>query len=358
MMRGPASSPRKKGLRTTVIVGSTVLAVAAVVVASVGLGGNASTPPASTGPSLATAVVTRTTLRQTQQVNGTLGYGVPVRVKATGHGTVTWLPALGAVLRRGQAVYQVDSQPVSLFYGTRPFYRPLRTGDSGEDVREVEQNLAALGYTGFAVDTKYTASTATALRKWQKDRGLTQNGAFDPARVVLAPGALRVASLAVAPGDPAGGEILSYSGTTRLVRVALDVALQSLAAKGSPATVTLPNGTSVDGTVASVGTVATAGHAPSDPATIDVSVSLANQSGLGSLDEAPVTVTLVAASVSNVLTVPVAALVALADGGTGVQVISGSTSRYVTVQLGMFGNGRVQVDGAGIAEGTLVAVPS
>jgi hypothetical protein len=54
----------------------------------------------------------------------------------------------------------------------------------------------------------------------------------------------------------------------------------------------------------------------------------------------------------------VAALAALAGGGYGVQVVTGSTSHYVRVQLGMFAGGRVQVTGAGIAAGTRVGVPS
>ncbi|MFC7592205.1 peptidoglycan-binding protein [Nonomuraea antimicrobica] len=158
-------------------------------------------------------------MTQTQQVNGTLDYGTAVRVSARGNGTITWLPALGAMVRRGQAMYRIDSRPVSLFYGRRPFYRTLSWGNSGADVKEVEQNLAALGYTGFTVDTNYTAATATAVRKWQKDHSYLQTGVFDPATVVLAPAAVRVASLAVQLGDPAGGQVLSYTGTTRVVRI-------------------------------------------------------------------------------------------------------------------------------------------
>jgi hypothetical protein len=346
-------------VRGVTIAGSAVLVAAAVVAASVGFGGNGASPsPRTTGPTVATAPVTRTTLTQTQQVNGALSYGTPVRVNATGGGTITWLPALGAVLRRGRAVYQVDNRSVFLFYGRRPPYRSLHSGDSGEDVKEVEQNLAALGYTGITVDTKYTAATATAVRRWQKDHSLTRTGVFDPGAVVLAPGELRVASLAVQLGDHPGGQVLSYSGTTRVVQIPLDVALQSMARKGSAATVTLPDGRKVDGTIAAVGSVASPGSQPEDPATIDVTVTMADQSKLGTLDQAPVTVTLVSASVQNVLTVPVAALVALADGGTGVQVVTGSTSHFATVQLGMFANGRVQISGEGIAEGALVGVPS
>lgn len=349
------------GLRAAAVAGSTLLVAAAVVAASIGFGGGGGGPTprsTSTGPALATAPVTRTSLTQTQQVNGTLGYGAPVRVKTHGNGTITWLPALGTVVNRGQVMYQIDYRPVSLFYGDRPFYRSLNTGDTGEDVKVLEQNLAALGYTGVTVDTTYTSATATAVRKWQKDHSLTQNGVFDPAAVVLAPAAVRIATVDLQLGDPADGQVLSYSGTTRIVQVALDVALQTIAKKGSSATITLPDGTNLAGTVANVGSVAVAGRLETDPATIDVTVSVADQSKLGTLDQAPVTVTLVAATVENVLTVPVAALVALAEGGTAVQVVDGSTSHYVTVRLGMFANGRVQVTGDGIVEGTLVGVPS
>jgi hypothetical protein len=56
--------------------------------------------------------------------------------------------------------------------------------------------------------------------------------------------------------------------------------------------------------------------------------------------------------------VPVSALVGLADGGYGVQVVIGTASHYVRVQLGMFAGGRVQVSGDGIAAGARVGVPS
>jgi peptidoglycan hydrolase-like protein with peptidoglycan-binding domain len=345
-------------LRITLVVGAAGAVAAAVAGAAVGLGGGAAGTTRGTGPVLATAPVTRATLTQTQQVNGTLDYGAPVTVNGRGSGVITWLPAPGAVIGRGQPVYRADNQPVPLFYGRLPLYRPLQAGDVGADVREVERNLAALGYTGVTVDRYYTAATAAAVWQWQHDLGLTPTGVLNPADVVLAPGRLRVASLTAHLGDPATGPALTYTSTTRGVRIALDVALRGLARPGATATVTLPDGTTVHGTVATVGSVATAGQSAGDPATIAVTVTLADQAPLGRLDLAPVVVKLVSARVNNVLTVPVAAIVALAGGGYGVQVVTGSTSRYVRVQLGMFAGGRVQVTGAGIAAGTRVGVPS
>jgi len=255
-------------------------------------------------------------------------------------------------------VYRADNRPVPLFYGRLPLYRPLQAGDTGADVTEVERNLAALGYTGVTVDRYYTAATAAAVWQWQHDLGLTPTGVLTPADVVLAPGKLRVASLTAHLGDQATGPVLTYTGTTRVVQVGLDVALQRLARPHAAAAVTLPDGTTVHGRIASVGSVATAGTSASQPATIAVTVTIARQAALGGLDQAPVVVKLVSQRIKNVLTVPVAALVGLADGGYGVQVVTGTTSHYVPVQLGMFAGGRVQVTGDGITAGTRVGVPS
>jgi peptidoglycan hydrolase-like protein with peptidoglycan-binding domain len=361
-------------LRTTSVVAAVTVVLGAAAAAAVGFTAGAPATPTTVGVGTlpATAPITRATLTQTKEVNGVLGYGTPVTVTARGgQGTITWLPAGGATLRRGKAVYKLDNVPIPLFYGDLPLYRELRPGLTGPDVEEVERNLAALGYTGFTVDTRYTAATATAVRRWQQAMGRTQTGAFDPAGVVIARGPVRVVSLTAHLGDPAGGAVLAYAGTTRVVRVNLDPALQDMAKVGRRATITLPDGSTVNGKVAAVGTVATAAQDENQSgggqdqdqnqnqaATIEVTVTVADQSKFGRLDQAPVIVELTSASVENVLTVPVAALVALAEGGYGVQVVTGSTSRYVAVEPGMFANGRVEVSGAGLTEGTLVGVPS
>jgi hypothetical protein len=59
-----------------------------------------------------------------------------------------------------------------------------------------------------------------------------------------------------------------------------------------------------------------------------------------------------------VLTVPVAALLALAEGGYGVQVVTGTATRIVAVRTGLFAAGRVEVSGDGLTEGMTVGMPS
>src|SRR6185312_15515651 len=76
-----------------------------------------------------------------------LGHGLTRPVKGGRPGIVTWLPASGATLKRGATLYRVDDQPVPVFYGSTPLFRPLdRLHIVGRDVRVVAENLEALGY--------------------------------------------------------------------------------------------------------------------------------------------------------------------------------------------------------------------
>jgi peptidoglycan hydrolase-like protein with peptidoglycan-binding domain len=276
--------------------------------------------------------------------------------------TVTWLPPPGTVIQPGAAVYKVDNRPVVLLSGETPLYHVLAVGVAGPDVRMLETNLSALGYGGFTVDDAFTAATESAVKRWQKDLGLVQTGTVDVNQVVVAPGAVRVTEHKTAAGADATGEVLAYTGTTRGVIVPLEVTRQHLVTVGLVATVNLPGGRTVTGTVASIGTVAHQAGGQSgggdQPATVDVEVGIADQAALGSLDAAPVDLMLVVAERKDVLTVPVAALVALAEGGYGVQVVEGATTRYIAVKPGMFAAGQVEVTGDGIAEGVVVGVPA
>jgi len=90
---------------------------------------------------------------------------------------------------------------------------------------------------------------------------------------------------------------------------------------------------------------------------IEAIVSLRDAKAAAGLDVAAVSVLFTAAEHKDVLTVPVAALLALAEGGYGVEVVGGSNSHYVRVETGLFANGRVEISGDGIAEGTAVGMP-
>jgi hypothetical protein len=91
-------------------------------------------------------------------------------------------------------------------------------------------------------------------------------------------------------------------------------------------------------------------------ATIQVTVAIADQKALGGLAEAPVDVRYVAHERKDVLTVPVDALLALREGGYGLEVVDGAGSRVVRVEAGLFAGGRVEVSGDGVTEGLPVGV--
>src|SRR5260370_985882 len=81
-------------------------------------------PAAAAAVPLGTAPVVRTDLTNTVQVSGSIGYAGSYTVVNQAAGTAyTALPAPGATIRRGQALYEVDGTPVTLFYGPTPEWR-------------------------------------------------------------------------------------------------------------------------------------------------------------------------------------------------------------------------------------------
>jgi hypothetical protein len=128
-------------------------------------------------------------------------------------------------------------------------------------------------------------------------------------------------------------------------------------------TITLPDGQTTPGTVSSVGTVATTpsgnGNSGSSP-TITVLVTPDDPAATGNLDQAPVEVSITTGSAKDALVVPVDALLALAGGGYGLEVVSPKGRHsYEPVSLGLFDDaaGVVQITGPGVASGQRIVVP-
>jgi len=337
----------------------------------------AATPGIATG----TATVVRTDLSNTIQVAGALGYRGSYGVVNEATGTAyTALPATGTAVNRGQRLYEVDGTQVMLFYGARPAWRSLSEWVlPGPDVAQLDRNLIALGFGKYlTVSDYYTAATAYAVGRWQQAAGLPVTGTVPLGQVVFAPGAIRVTAVAAVLGSPPqpGAQVLTATSTAPVVTAQLPVAQEYLVRSGQQVTVTLPDGvTTTPGTVAAVSSVATApsgsgqdsGSQPSPgsgrgQASVAMTVQLNRPLAAGGFDQAPVSVSIVAAHVSAVLAVPVSALVALAGGGYAVEVVHGAgtavTRQLVAVQTGLFSSTLVQVSGAGIAAGQRVEVPA
>ncbi|MFG2993331.1 peptidoglycan-binding protein [Streptomyces sp. NPDC048257] len=319
----------------------------------------------------ATAPVKRGDLSSGLQVEGTLGYAQERKLNAGGPGVLTWIAGAGSAVERDGKLYEVNGRAVRLMYGSTPMYRPLKSGDKGEDVKQLKRNLQALGY-GSGLDPQdgaFTAGTAAAVKRWQKAHKAAETGEVGKEDVAFASGPQRVRANDAAVGDePGPGKpVLTVTGTERIVRFQLDAAKAGAAKSGDPVTVRLPGGGSATGRIDSVGGSAqpdekgdggAGGPGGGDKkAKVEVMVTFDKPAEVNAPDQSPVTVALTGETRKGVLSVPVNALLALAGGGFGVQVVEDGRAREVPVELGMFGNGRVEVTGDALKEGMQVGIP-
>jgi peptidoglycan hydrolase-like protein with peptidoglycan-binding domain len=343
------------------------LAGVAVLVVTNSRAGSTGTPLV-TGVSTGTAAVRRVDIAERQQVSGTLGYEGVYNVIASGPGVLTRLPAVGEVVRRGQAVYEIDGRPVVLMYGTRPPWRPLEPGmTDGVDVEQLESNLKELGYgAGLTVDQHFTTSTTTAVRRWQQAAHLTVTGSVPAGQIVFMPDAVRIGAHDLRLGEQVEPGALVEHGTSDKPAITIELSPQQLptAKVGDRVVVTMPDGKTRDGHIAHIGAVATSGGGananangqsqPTAPVTVQVDGATS-----GFLDQSEVQVAITVESHPHILAVPITALNALPDGAYEVIVVDGASTRRVHVQTGLFDEiaGLAEVSGPGLAEGQKVQVP-
>ncbi|MEH0841830.1 peptidoglycan-binding protein [Micromonospora sp. CPCC 205711] len=365
---GPTMSGwrRRRRIRTWAMAGTGVAVLAVAAAATVGLGTGDPEPAASDPRSVRTVEVTRGNLVDYVVLDGQVGYGPPTPMRCEATGTTTWLAPAGATVQRGGSLLRVNDQPVVLLYGSLPMYRSLAAPATGKDVEQFERNLRELGYTGFSVDEVFSAATTAAVKRWQRDLGRPETGTVEVGQLIYAPGPVRVARQSVRVGAAVPAEVLTWTGTTRVVTAAVEPADATWATPGAKVAVTLPDGRTTPGTVRTVGEEATPGGAegdgaaPAQPAagsTIPIAITVADQKSLSGAARGAVEVRHVAQERKNVLTVPVSALLALAEGGYGVEVVEAESTRIVAVKAGMFADGRVEVSGPGIQAGAMVRIP-
>ena len=142
-----------------------------------------------------------------------------------------------------------------------------------------------------------------------------------------------------------------------MATVELAIGDQRLARRGAAVEVTLPDGGTTKAKITGVETVVVPAQGQ-EPASTKIVVTIGFTKAPKGLDQASVTVEFTASQRRNVLTVPVEALLALAEGGYGVQVVDGATTRIVAVTTGLFADGRVEITGDGISDGTIVGTAS
>lgn len=390
---GQPVAPRARRGRVPVVLTAGVVAVASAGLGTRWLWPQAAPPATTVQVPVATATVVRTDVSARQVIAGMISYvGFYAISNELPGGIVTWLPSPGAVVRRGQPLCQVSGQPTTLLYGPVPAWRDFGPGMSpGPDVRELQRNLAAMGFDPGPADGTFGWATLAAIERWQASQGHLETGVIPLGTVAFLPGPLRVTTQAVTAGAPVptGATVLSGTSDTPVVTAAL--------APGGPAVrpgdrvlVTLPDGTStVTGVVATVAKVpaasgggasgsgasgsgttgggasgpaggsSTAGSSGSDggSAAYPVTIRMTDPQVPEGLDQAPVQIAITQQRDHNVLAVPVTALVAMPGGGYAIQE-SGPGHRVIPVTTRLFDDatGLVEVAGRGLAAGLSVEV--
>ena len=332
---------------------------AAVVAAVVLLAGGDEAPPVRAASATATAAVERRDLVDRESVGGTLGYADAAALLAGATGVVTGLPEPGSVIRRGEALYRLDDEPAAwLLYGSLPAWRDFSSAmTDGEDVRQLERNLRALGHDpdgDMTVDDDWDWATTAAVLRFQDERGLAEDGTLTRGEVSFRDGAARVGELRAALGQSvaSGAQIADLSTTRRVVMVDLEATRQSLAREGATVTVDMPGGRTARGRIEEVGKVAEQPADEESEPTIEVTIALRGRAARGrGFDQAPVDVGFEADRRRDVLVVPVTALLARAGGAFAIETADGG---LIDVEPGAYAEDYVEVSGDGLREGLRV----
>ncbi|MFD4350368.1 peptidoglycan-binding protein [Streptomyces coelicoflavus] len=207
-------------------------------------------------------------------------------------------------------------------------------------------------------DGVLTPSLIEAVKRWQTSLGAPSTGVIEPGDVAVLAGAVRVEGAEVQPGDPAQGPLLRVTATKKVVTVDVGASEVGDVKRGDAVTVRLPGGGSAPAKVTTIGTAArTSSSGQGLPGELKVSVTVAfdDPDEAGRFNAAPVQVEFGSESRSDVLAVPLTALLALREGGYGLQIAGG---RLIAVETGLIVKGMVEVSGDGLTEGTRVVTAS
>jgi membrane fusion protein, multidrug efflux system len=269
---------------------------------------------------------------------------------------LTSLLDVGASVDRGTVLYAADQEPVVALIGDLPAWRTLERGvDDGADVRQLEENLVALGYGDrLDVDETFTADTAAAVEAWETDLGrAAPDGVVTIGDVVFLtePGDVLGHEASVGDTLQAGSPVLTVGSEQRIVVADVDATEAGGWAAGSTVELEWADGTVTEGTVLGTGSDVTDGQ-------VELTVAVGTgDSGVGDRRSgAEATVTLVDARRHGVIAVPVAAIVD--DGGSpAVRVAQADgPDQIVPVDTGLVADAWIEIT-AGLDGGEEVRLP-
>ena len=235
--------------------------------------------------------------------------------------------------------------------------RASESGTSDADVLQLQEALDRLGYevpTNGVTDE----ATTSAIEAWQADIGADIDGTIDLGEVIFLPESVRVTEAVLTIGSPVhdGSVVLATSASSSVVVVDLPAEEQDLFEVGMAVSVEMPDGSEVPATVTEISGIAIRNQAGN--VVFETKIELIDTTVGADLDQAPVDVLVVTDSRSQVLAVPVTALLALAEGGYAVEVeLTGGSLRLVGVEPGLYADGWVEVTSEALAAGDRVVVP-
>jgi len=345
-------------------------AVVAGGVVAIVLRGGVPAPVGPARPPVTTATVMRTNLTTTVLTEGTLGFEQSDPVVNRFTGTYTELPSPRTAIAFGQVLYRVDNAPVVLMAGNTPAWRAFSAGmTDGPDVTQLQAGLIALGDASGLLSRPsghFDTATVDAVERWQHADGLPANGAIALGQIIFLPQRVLVGAPNFAPGQAAspGDTPYTVTTTTRVVSVPLNPNLPTVTV-GEAVSIVLPTNATTPGKIITVDPAPAASNSQSSPgsgsqseaAASVATVSPDNPRATGTEADVPVQVSLTTQSVHNALAVPISALLALAGGGYGMEVVQASGVHHlIGVTTGVFTGAQVQISGPGIGPGTKVVV--
>jgi hypothetical protein len=263
---------------------------------------------------------------------------------------------VGATAGRGSVLYTADEEPVVAMIGDLPAWRTLEWGeDDGADVRQLEENLAALGYgDDLDVDESLTADTAAAVEAWETDLGrATPDGVVTLGEVVFLtePGDVLGHEASVGDTLEAGSSVMTIGSEQRTVVADVDATSAGGWTPGSTVELEWADGTTSQGTVVGTGREVSDGEVE-----LTVAIGVDNAGAGERRSGAEATVSLVDARRDGVLAVPVAAIVD-DDGSPAVRVAQpDGPDRIVPVQTGLVADGWIEIT-AGLDGGEETRLP-
>lgn len=294
--------------------------------------------------------------------------------------------ALDLVVQNAEDLLEGEGPSAAvLMFGQLPMWREFRMDmESGEDIRQLEENLFVLGYgdsnASFVIDSIFDKWTESAIKAMQNQLNINVTGRIDFGDIVFVPGnslmgysssfptigmnvPLNMSLVSLIPTEKVitrvrdGAAALSRE-SLQTVQTSISISDKNLIELGSEVEIELPDESIVPGFVKEIGSIAIvpSGNQGGDPY-LTVSIGLAEGISLPEWSGAPVTVSITKSLAQDVLAAPVTSLLALLDGGYAIEVVEGEGTQLIPVDVGVYSGAWVEISGPGLDAGTEVIAP-